>query len=121
MFDPQKYDYFLDLTKEVAVRKCGTRIREIFFSSIRCETRDGKVGDLRELNGISTNSGMSPPWEVVNERSFVLSLLSLSLSLLKKRKICRSMEARMKFVRVAPRDFSIPSTRTRPKQINSSN
>lgn len=92
MFDPQKYDYFLDLTKEVAVRKCGTRIREIFFSSIRCETRDGKVGDLREPNGISTNSGMSPPWEVVNERSFVLSLLSLSLSLLKKRKICSSRE-----------------------------
>lgn len=24
------------------------KIREIFFSLIRCETRDGKVGDLRE-------------------------------------------------------------------------
>lgn len=45
--------------------------RNILFIE-RCETRDGKVGDLREPNarGISTNSGMSPPWEVVNETTF---------------------------------------------------
>lgn len=45
--------------------------RNILFIE-RCETRDGKVGDLREptARGISTNSGMSPPWEVVNETTF---------------------------------------------------
>lgn len=45
--------------------------RNILFIE-RCETRDGKVGDLREptARGISTNSGMSPSWEVVNETTF---------------------------------------------------
>lgn len=79
MFDTQKYDHFIDiyLRKEVVVRKRGNIL---FIDSVWNAWWESRRFAWTGSRGISTNSGMSPPWEVANEQPFGLSLVSLSLS-----------------------------------------
>lgn len=102
-------DYFTDiyLTKEVPVRKCGTRYAKYSFHWFGVKRVMGKLEIC--VNRLARN--FNEFWNESTVGGSEWATFRLVTGVSRERKICgfcgRSMETRMKFVRAARRDFSI--------------